>query len=1095
MKFRRVQRRELTAFIKRTIGAFCLAGLLLGVWGGEAARAQNDAMLQAFYWNVPKKDANNSGWWNLLTSQATTFKQAGFTAIWTPPPSKGNFGLDDVGYGIFDHFDLGNYNQKGTTETRYGSRTELDAMLAAMHNQNIEVYTDTVLNHVFTDYHELESNPAVRAYVYNYSNNVSNKIPYPNNEIVWRLPNALPGDYYVQIEGYNLPCGDYNNLAYQMYATWTNPDPKYPYQPNVSPTPPYTGNFEIEPNNGLGSGTNVFPGSGKYVYGHISPCGDVDEYKITIPGSSAADAHDLNIILQAMYGNFSDTTTSGNTPPTYGDQTHGFRLKQIYGPTTPNGPSSTNLINNLQALTYTGINYAANYGVTHTGAGERNWTWNYTHFHPVDANDFITSDPGAGVVPNAKLFGEDLNTFDVRPNDPNDPTGPEVGVQNRLIYWGQWLANTVGFDGYRLDFVRGYQTGFAAQWVNAMPLKSNGQRRFVVGEYFSGNKAEVANWVRDMINQGAVQTNAFDFPLKYTLNSLCNANGAQFDMATLNHAGLVRDNSGNNLSGVNVVTFVDNHDTGKDHNQWIFKDWQMAYAYLLFSEGRPCVFYPHFYGITQVDDNDHSYTTTAPASLQTKITQLINIRRTYLDGDSIVLTEIGHPSDCTNNPTCNGSTHNLYVARRRGNPSANKPGAILVINNDDTTTRSIYVDNAPAGSGYVDWAGKTLRDLTGNSPDTPVYSDGRVLVQAPPRGYSIYVPVNLIAPTAANVAINGTIRRADGQPLAGVLVELDNESRVRTITDAQGHYSFANLAPTGVYTLTPTRADYQFTPPSRLLVLSGKNAQADFEAQTRGGALNPIDEMGFFIRQQYVDFLNREPDATGFNFWYNQIAACGGDAQCIDIKRQNVSAAYFLSREFQETGFFVIRLQRAAFGRVSRDAARRISYQQFVTDAQVVGAGVVDGQLGADALLEQNKTNYARAVVESPAFAARYPIGLSAAQFVDALYQTAGVTPTSGERQDAMTAFGSGSTAGRAAVLKVVAESNAIKQTEFAPAFVLMQYFGYLRRNPTDLPDTSDTGYQFWLSKLNAFGGDYIRSEMTRSFLISAEYRQRFGNM
>ncbi|GAC1397800.1 MAG: hypothetical protein NVSMB56_12810 [Pyrinomonadaceae bacterium] len=256
---------------------------------------------------------------------------------------------------------------------------------------------------------------------------------------------------------------------------------------------------------------------------------------------------------------------------------------------------------------------------------------------------------------------------------------------------------------------------------------------------------------------------------------------------------------------------------------------------------------------------------------------------------------------------------------------------------------------------------------------------------------------------------------------------------------------------------------------------------------------NPIDTTDTYVRQQYADFLNRAPDASGLAFWKNEIISCNGNAQCIDTKRTNVSAAYFLSREFQETGFYVIKLQRAAFGKVSNDATKRITFQQFASDASTVGNGFVDGQAGADQKLDQNKTAYTQNVVTNANFIARFPTSQTATQFVDALYQSAGVTPQGTERQDATNAFGGGDTAGRAAALRKVAESNSIKTAEFNSAFVLLQYFGYLRRNPTDAPDTNDSGYQFWLNKLTQFNGDYIKSEMVRSFIVSSEYRKRFG--
>ncbi|GAC1399134.1 MAG: hypothetical protein NVSMB56_14090 [Pyrinomonadaceae bacterium] len=262
----------------------------------------------------------------------------------------------------------------------------------------------------------------------------------------------------------------------------------------------------------------------------------------------------------------------------------------------------------------------------------------------------------------------------------------------------------------------------------------------------------------------------------------------------------------------------------------------------------------------------------------------------------------------------------------------------------------------------------------------------------------------------------------------------------------------------------------------------------------RPGTTTPItiNDADFFVQQQYVDFLSRFPDQDGFNFWLGQINSCGGDTNCIDIKRTNVSAAYFLSTEFQETGFYVLRIQRAAFGRVSSDASKRVSYDQFKTDARFVGKGVIVGQPNALQLLDQNKTAYAQTIVGSSNFISKYPTTLSPAAYVDALFASAGVTPNSSDRQDAINAFGDGGTAGRAAALRKIAETDSVKNAEFRSAFVLLQYFGYLRRNPTDAPDNDDSGYQFWLSKLNQFSGDYIRSEMVRSFIVSNEYRNRF---
>jgi hypothetical protein len=257
---------------------------------------------------------------------------------------------------------------------------------------------------------------------------------------------------------------------------------------------------------------------------------------------------------------------------------------------------------------------------------------------------------------------------------------------------------------------------------------------------------------------------------------------------------------------------------------------------------------------------------------------------------------------------------------------------------------------------------------------------------------------------------------------------------------------------------------------------------------------NVIDDPTIFIGQHYHDFLNRQHDTAGLNFWVNTITSCGVDQQCVEVKRINASAAFFLSIEFQQTSFFVLRLQRAAFGRKSDTAASRFSYLEFVRDARRVGEGVVIGQPNADQQLESNKQSYLLELVNSSSFIARFPTTLTGDQFVDALATSASITLTPNERQAAINSFGTGGTAGRVSAVRSVADSMSLTNAEFNPAFVLLQYYGYLRRNPTDAPDNNDSGYQFWLAKLNQFNGNFVQAEMVKAFLASSEYRNRFGS-
>lgn len=261
---------------------------------------------------------------------------------------------------------------------------------------------------------------------------------------------------------------------------------------------------------------------------------------------------------------------------------------------------------------------------------------------------------------------------------------------------------------------------------------------------------------------------------------------------------------------------------------------------------------------------------------------------------------------------------------------------------------------------------------------------------------------------------------------------------------------------------------------------------------------NPSDIPSFFVRQHYLDFLNREPDAAGLAFWINQITSCGSDAQCTEIRRINVSAAFFLSIEFQETGYLVYRVYKTAQGNLP-NAPVPVRYLELISDTQQLGRGVIIGQPGAEQVLETNKQDFALDFVLRLRFRTDHPTSRTPGQFVDALFANAGVTPSATERAAAVNEFGGAPTTvdsfARARVLRRIADHATLKQQELNKAFVLLQYFGYLRRNPNDPPEpTLDyQGYNFWLNKLNQFNGNFVNAEMVKAFIISSEYRQRFG--
>jgi uncharacterized delta-60 repeat protein len=269
---------------------------------------------------------------------------------------------------------------------------------------------------------------------------------------------------------------------------------------------------------------------------------------------------------------------------------------------------------------------------------------------------------------------------------------------------------------------------------------------------------------------------------------------------------------------------------------------------------------------------------------------------------------------------------------------------------------------------------------------------------------------------------------------------------------------------------------------------------------------NPVDQSSFFVRQHYLDFLNREPDPSGLNFWVSDIESCGADANCRTVKRIDASAAFFLSIEFQQTGYLVERIYKASYGDAigasTFPSAHQLSVpivrlNEFLPDTQEIGRGVIVNQTGWETALENNKQAFTLEFVQRSRFTAAFPTSMTPSGFVDKLFLNAGVTPSASDRTAAINEFGSATTtsdvAARSRALRRVAENSTLNQQEFNRAFVLMQFLGYLRRNPNDTPDADYTGYDFWLTKLNQFNGNYANAEMVKAFIVSSEDRQRFG--
>ena len=458
------------------------------------------------------------------------------------------------------------------------------------------------------------------------------------------------------------------------------------------------------------------------------------------------------------------------------------------------------------------------------------------------------------------------------------------------------------------------------------------------------------------------------------------------------------------------------------------------------------------------------------------------------------------------------SRHAVTVSHRSDTPVTPLSGETVNVNigtlgagKSVTITFQVTLNTAmPAGTTTVTTQGSVTYDsgigvggvanpddaAPGLGPDATVLTDDPKT--AAPNDPTV-TPID--APTAAGSNVGGQILDSNGNPVEGAGIRMSGTQNRLTVTDAQGFYHFDNVETNGFYTVVATRANFSFSPSSRSFSALGQHTDAAFNASPTGSTLNPLDTTEYFVRQQYVDFLNREPDEAGLNFWYNNIEGCGNDAQCRAGKRTDTSAAFFLSIEFQQTGYLVYKSYQAAYGDLPGMPVP-VRLGEFKPDTQEIGNGVIVNAPGWETTLNTNKLAFMAEFVQRQRFASAYAPSLTPTEFVNRLFANAGVTPADSDRAAAVNEFGSAGTsadvAARGRALQRVAENSTLTQQEFTQAFVLIQYFGYLRRDPNTGPDTDFSGYNFWLQKLNTFNGNFGSAEMVKSFLVSGEYRGRF---
>jgi alpha-amylase len=282
----------------------------------------------------------------------------------------------------------------------------------------------------------------------------------------------------------------------------------------------------------------------------------------------------------------------------------------------------------------------------------------------------VPRDPDLGGPPADDIpFGRELAPINAKP--------PHYVFDN-LILAADWLTRALDVQGYRVDDVKGLSTDFLFPFLQSMSMAG----KFAVGEFFDGNRILVNGWVSNPMGMQN-RASAFDFPTRFVLASMCN-NAGRFNMGDLDHVGLL------GISPAKAVTFIENHDTDLSSGRVIFNK-LLAYAYILTSEGYPCVFYRDY----STDKNCYG--------LKAQIDNLIWIHEHLANG-----------------PTQQRwKDFDVFAFER-----LNEPHLLVGLNNNPDVPRTIMV-----ATGFG--SGATLHDYTGHSSDAVTDGNGFVTITIP----------------------------------------------------------------------------------------------------------------------------------------------------------------------------------------------------------------------------------------------------------------------------------------------------------------------------------------------------------------------------
>jgi hypothetical protein len=332
----------------------------------------------------------------------------------------------------------------------------------------------------------------------------------------------------------------------------------------------------------------------------------------------------------------------------------------------------------------------------------------------------------------------------------------------------------------------------------------------------------------------------------------------------------------------------------------------------------------------------------------------------------------------------------------------------------------------------------------------------------------------------------GTLRFAAGEATKTITISIINDGYV------EGSEFFS------IQLQNPTEAALGITSQATITI-------QDDDSTPTTGANNPYLNNNFFVRQNYLDFLNREPDVAGFTDWTNVLNNCGSQKGFLgapfNCDRAHVTNGFFGSTEHINRGYLIHRLYEIGMGRLPL-------YDEFMPDMAALSGFDIP-----PAVQQQNLSDYLQEFTSRVEFQNRFQGALlpsQAAQLIQMLEQAAGVTlpptattspgqPQQYGRQELINLRAAGTfTVGQ--TLKAFVEQQAVYDKYFERGYVTVLYFAHLRRDPS-LNDPNLVGWNEWVFVFTNGGAARNRPDIAPrdihhlifGFIYSEEYRRRFG--